>query len=464
MQKIAFIRNMRKIWIGALLLCNSYLSAQVVTLSREEQKEEFAIVQQLLVEAHPNLYLYGFDPEAIQQITQNIVLREHQKNLSAYISGIKNAHTWVIPPVEVTKKSPLFPLQLKLVQNRIFIDKDYGNTNLRGHELIAINGKNIEEIIKSFKPYYAIDGEIDATYSLIRDFHQPRIQTIWEGLSENYELTIKNNDSSYTKTVKAISYQTLNIAERKTKGWEFKIIDSLKTAYLDINLFTDTAFSKNHVQTWKFRKFIRQSFRKIEKYQPLHLIIDVRGNQGGLLENAAFLYAYLTDSSFVVSKETQIRLIKKPKTSAKTNFARYMVPRRVHYRKKSDDIILKKHISLKKIKPKKNTYQGKLSVIIDGKTNSAASIFATLVRRDNRGKLIGTENRNSAHCFTAGKSLIVTLPYSKIKVAIPLTGLMFLDNAPIGRGLTPDQAIDLEIEEFRKQKDVFLIRALTGEN
>ena len=55
-----------------------------------------------------------------------------------------------------------------------------------------------------------------------------------------------------------------------------------------------------------FRPFYKESFRKIDNYKSNTLILDLRDNGGGRLNEIVDLYSYLADSTFVFLDKSEV--------------------------------------------------------------------------------------------------------------------------------------------------------------
>ena len=110
-------------------------------------------------------------------------------------------------------------------------------------------------------------------------------------------------------------------------------------------------------------------------------------------------------------------------------------------------------------------YGGKLYLLTDETSISAATMFPALLVRNRRAVTVGRETLSGYHYMTAYKFLNLMLPNSKIQVRIPLVKDVFDDlitpRTPKGRGLMPDYEVPLSYEEvYTSEKDIILEKAL----
>ena len=144
----------------------------------------------------------------------------------------------------------------------------------------------------------------------------------------------------------------------------------------------------------KFKLKIDSIFQKMELNN--NLIIDLRFNTGGKIENEYYLLSYLIS------------------TEIKAPF------KRVYKNSKNKKI----HYKTKKIHEKSENYNGSIYFIMNGYTFSAAAEFLSIVQRYELGKLVGEETGGASEGCNYGAKEI-TLPYSKITCSVPCQASYF---------------------------------------
>jgi C-terminal processing protease CtpA/Prc len=89
--------------------------------------------------------------------------------------------------------------------------------------------------------------------------------------------------------------------------------------------------------------------------------------------------------------------------------------------------------------PKKDNFKGKLYILINGKSFSATGEFTSFLKNNRNVIFIGEEVGGNKVQNTSGISYIITLPYSKQKVKIPLVVWeMNVDYKNDSHGIKPD--------------------------
>ena len=110
-------------------------------------------------------------------------------------------------------------------------------------------------------------------------------------------------------------------------------------------------------------------------------------------------------------------------------------------------------------------YGGRLYVLIDETSQSAATDFPAQLVRCGRAKTIGRETGTGYHYMTAVKFAHLALPNSHIAFTLPLIKTVLDDSVserfPAQRGLLPDVEVPLTYEElFTSERDIILDKAI----
>ena len=115
--------------------------------------------------------------------------------------------------------------------------------------------------------------------------------------------------------------------------------------------------------------------------------------------------------------------------------------------------------------PRDAIYKGRLYILTNENSASAATDFPAHLVRAGRAVTIGRETATAYHYMTALKFARFFLPNSHIEYQLPLVKAVTATNVserfPYGRGLLPDHEVPLTREEiFSSTEDVILNRAL----
>lgn len=105
-------------------------------------------------------------------------------------------------------------------------------------------------------------------------------------------------------------------------------------------------------------------------------------------------------------------------------------------------------------------YKGRVYVLTNSSSCSAATIFPAEIVRNRRGVVVGRETGTAYHFMTAYKFADIRLPESGFQWRIPLVKIIYdttrCERLPYGRGVIPDYPIDLTFREIYDCPDSIL--------
>lgn len=270
---------------------------------------------------------------------------------------------------------------------------------------------------------------------------------------------------------------SFNIEERIWKGEQLEFLPS-RNEYLSINrtgknfelkMLNDSVayiglatFQLNEVETEQIRDFIAAH------HSTPHLIFDMRNNGGGHDEVLRKLLSYCSDRPYV-AVEGYSKVMRRgsfPSFAHARNYAADMELFGEEYVAEEGRDGLYCRAESQPIMPDSVAhYGGKLYVLVNEGSCSAATLFPANVIRSHRGLVIGRETRTAYHYMTALKFVDICLPNSRVTWHIPLVKCVFdtTENPriPYGRGVIPDIYVPLTYEEVAfTNGDAILNRAL----
>ena len=247
--------------------------------------------------------------------------------------------------------------------------------------------------------------------------------------------------------------------QNRKEDWSFKLLDD-KTA-----LLTLAHFQLNEVQMDNIADSLRAHA------QVPNLIIDVRDNPGGDAEcEGVLLKMFLFEKPAMfnrqmVNSNTTYRCF-----DHCFNWSKDMTPFEDFVKIEGKEGFYNKDEfseTQTSAKPEKNDpiYKGKIYVLTNEGSISAATDFPAHLVRAGRAKTIGRETATAYHYMTAMKFARLFLPNTRIEYHLPLVKAITATNVserfPYGRGLLPDYEVPLTQEEvFFSTEDVILKRAM----
>ncbi|WP_010182581.1 S41 family peptidase [Aquimarina agarilytica] len=454
-----------------------------------------------LKKLHPKLYQYiskkdldhKFD-SLKQHINQPLKSHEFYKKIAPVIASIKQGHISVAPPFKkcTAKEKKQYKktsfdfnkLDFEYVTNAFLISANYNKTGkeIVGSEVIRVNNEPIQQIIQQSKKRFASDGYNTTFHNRIIAHHFSGMYLKHKGVvMDSIRLQLKNKDSVYYKTftrvlkekyrkkdstitpIKKVKLtQEQKLAHRKKQRFQkkynkqhgfIKSKDLYQRNFSFIGKDSPIAYLKiRGFHTGNYKKFYENSFQKIEATKTKTLIIDLRDNTGGRLNEIYKLYSYLTDQEFqFVNKaksRTRIPVFKAIATGGipfSVKFFSYLIsPILITHdllktSKREGNIEYKLSSSKVKSKPNPLNFKGNIYVLINGNSFSASSILATNLHATNSAVFVGEETGGGYNGTVAGLYKNVLLPNSKIRFNF---GLMQIEapykNEKIGHGIVPD--------------------------
>ncbi len=213
----------------------------------------------------------------------------------------------------------------------------------------------------------------------------------------------------------------------------------------------------------RLHSFYRRSFRKLRKANIPNLIIDLRLNGGGRVNNYTALARYIRNTSFKVADSAVA------KHNGLGSYKRYFKGGWLNsmvlfftIRKAEDNEYHFRYWEKHFFRPhKRNFYNGRVFVLISGPTFSAATLFAHGVKGQENVLLIGEEAGGGAYGNSGILIPEVVLPNTKMKVRMPLFRLVqYLHGSKNGRGVIPDICVPPTVDNIRKRRDGKMEKAL----
>ncbi len=442
-------------------------------------QDDFWILKKALEEAHPGLYTFHATSEFISRFDSiHAGLQEDQTELDFFgavtglVSGIGCGHTSCSLSKAYTnnyeeKQAKLFPFEVKIVDHRVYLFSNFStdSTIPNGSELLELNGQSTQTILHLLLPHIPGDGVIEGLkyHILEKDFSliysefisQPEWFSLRFRMPGEELMSVRSLPGLHIPEIKKIKKKrTSTLSKQITDAppLNFQLTDD-KIGVLTIHSFdnNDITASKQ-----KFKSFLRHTFDTL-KYRGVNdLVIDLRNNEGGDDDFGWYLYSFLTDSAF--RYYDRIELASKKKYSYQKFFSKKLICRSLRFlsSKASTGHIEWKHGSDTHIhQPGKNHFAGQVYVLINGGSFSTTAEFAAICQFHQKAIFIGEETGGAYEGNNSGLFTILTLPNTHIRVKIPLFRYyMAVDtHHPTGRGVIPDVAIPLNINDVLKGVD-----------
>ncbi len=181
--------------------------------------------------------------------------------------------------------------------------------------------------------------------------------------------------------------------------------------------------------------FLSNAFDTIKINKAENLIIDVRDNFGGASRCVDTLLSYLTNTQYQQYQAIGVKISdaikQKYKIKDTTLFNKIKDKNNGQMFYYSDDMLSKKVVN------RNHKFNGKVFVLINENTYSAAATFAGVVKEFNLGKIIGTaETGGTIEYF--GDFLFFGLPNTKMRFFVSPKIFKQYGNEDINKGVSPN--------------------------
>jgi hypothetical protein len=399
----------------------------------EKLQADFEQFRHFLEESHPQLYRHTsqrtFDSlfhEHYSRIKHPMSLREFYGILIPLVARVGCGHTSLWAPEGFWEQAPqhMFPLSLHLREKKLYAIHSYGQESVvsPGSRIISINGLPADSIVRNILSNIWSDGYIQS--KKIQRFNAvfPYLYALHYGFPADFRIEYQEGGmfkevimDPVLKSLVDASIDSL-YAPGGARSPELKLdlVDE-KTALLRIGSFAYYDDNKG------FNSFIDSSFRVIGDRQIQHLILDLRGNDGGDPFCSSHLLTYLQKEPVIYFRERY------------GQYARLSQP----------------------LPMAENPFRGAQYYLIDGMCFSSTGHFASLLKYHNLGTFVGEETGGTFTCNNASHDVRLKHTGFRLQSARrSFTAAAY--GFPIHRGILPDHHVQPTVDEVIKHNDAEL--------
>jgi Peptidase family S41 len=445
-------------------------------------QQDYSLLRNILEKKHPSLYWYTgkdsmdiFFDKYYSEIKDSMTGQQFGwKILAPLTDKIHCGHTSFGMSREynnwaVDKNFPSFPLFMKCWKDTMAVTANLNRKDSvlkRGTLITSINGIKNSELTKIMFGYMAEDGNANNVNYIRLSNNFPYYHRNIFGVSKNYSVTYSDS----TGTERYINVPVFDLGKDSIKKTKDSAVEKVKKNKKetrqkklldDRSLAVDTAYNTaiitlNTFSSGRLRKFYRQTFAYIKKTGIDNVVLDIRNNGGGKIRLSTLLTKYVSrvnfkvaDTSFAVTK-TLRPYSKYINQSFINNLGLFLITK-----KNKDGLYHFEHWEKKIYKPKKeNHYAGKLYVLINGSTFSAAALFCNAVKGQPGIVLAGEEAGGGWYGNNGILIPDIILPNTHLKVRLPLFRIVQYNHVPKdGRGVQPDIYIGTDYASLLKGVD-----------
>lgn len=494
-------------------------------LSVKQQKADIDYLEKKMHKIQPNLDEFISKEELRRKFdsvrnTINTPLRPNDFffKVSPLLASIRQGHASMSPLVkryskkeskELNKKglAPVSQFDYKFMNNKLFVlkNKSKDSTIQEGTEVLSIENITPQEIFTKYRKTFTSDGynETFVPYAFTMRFSSYMYYELGRRDSLNYNFKFK--DSVYNKIVKRLpdektkekvvkkdsistqkpkdsivkklTKEEKKLAKKKKKEEdEYKYnygYDKAKKEYSKTLTFTDidsctAIFKIRNFSKGGYKVAYKEVFEVLRKTDTKNLILDLRGNPGGRLNEIHELYSYLsTDSTFQLIEESKVTsktsLLKADYLSSMPKFLYvFTIPTYPIYAsilmmktKKDENGGYRFRMKSSKEKPRnENYFKGKIYVLINGGSFSASCIISSKLKENKEITFVGEETGGAFNGTVAGRTSSYKLPNSKLPTRLWIMNVAATNKTEQkGRGIFPDVEIKPTIQDILSNND-----------
>ena len=445
--------SIKKVWSIALVICISHTalwsqtSLDKVKLYHDDIDTLVSWVENL----HPLPFARISEgewktviSEARELITENPSDFNMTLATADILNSLHDSHTglslgeWINKRDEICGRNLLYFTSTK---DGVFIQTDMLDLLEPGSKVIEINRKPIHEVVELAFRLSPQEGNSLLSRRRIGEYFLIESALINETTFKgSVEIIIEDGTGSLitidypllTKRAAKKIYRRIDFPGAVEWVWSEETLDGL--VRLNINSFMDES-------TFKFFRRINKGFAELieldEQGVVDGLVIDLRGNWGGLTDRMEYVFDFLSDAEFAVSHALVVKQCEESKADINK---KYRGLRKWAINKWANDLVYFGHLkrmsqleiggtdtifSAEGKLGELSHYSGPTSLLIDGTSISASVAFASAFIRLDRGDVFGEECMGPMG-GTFANPISRTLPNSEISITIS-TGQYYLN-------------------------------------
>ncbi|MGQ5524050.1 S41 family peptidase [Chitinimonas sp. PSY-7] len=445
-------------------------------LSPSVLQADAQLLRDALQALHPGLYRYN-SPSQIEAQFQQLQtrLRTSQSVAQAYLAfatftaQLKCSNTgpdFTNQPDNVRQavlEAPRLPFYFRWLGERMVVSRSFNADLPVGSQILRVNGVPVEQILQVLLPLVSADGHNDAQrFGLLevqgRHLVEP-FDVYWPlrfpSDGRQVQLSVFKPNASHIQQIKlplqrAAERAAIRQADNAAGGrWQLQF-PSVRLAWLQMPTWD--------VGDWDWRGFLQQSFQQIADRQSTELVIDLRGNEGGLDEVGESLLGYLVDQSIPrQSMQTKVRYQQVPMSlrphleTADPSFYRWNTVAEPDAQ--GLFALFSSQSTLSQIPLLSPSFRGRVILLVDASNRAASFLFALRIRELNRGLLFGRPTGGNLRGSNGGAFMFLRLPGSGIEIDIPLVASFSSKPDQADAGLLPDVTVSTSPQQVAAGRD-----------
>ena len=363
----------------------------------------------------------------------------------------------------------VLPLRVALEDDKlIVISNDSPDTTIRpGMEVVSINGREARELVRTLLARISGDGFIETgkRYRLGREF--PTYYWLVIEQPSTYRIVARDGNKTASITVPGILERDRRRVTNAVNAVFATNLSRLDGPPGNVSLeFLDGNVGRLRVRAFggdQFPASLDSAFRTLKERGTQSLVLDLRGNGGGVDEFGALLVSHFVDRPFRYFDYIRVTTIAPSFATWPPRTFDAMRTGTVRDPSGGFRITSQRHPGVAEQQPAPVRFGGMLVVLIDGGTFSTAADVAAQLRSMNRAVFVGEETGGGYEGNTSGLNALIVLPNSRLRLRIMMYDYWNAVRPPVerGRGTIPDHTDERRVADVLRGVDPAMARALS---
>jgi len=399
----------------ALLFCaNGFSQVETSILSPKKMKKDLSFLIEN-IEGHPDPYTKISEADfskLVKEVEKNISTEmdeiDFYKNLASLIASIGDGHSrvsfnrkWIS---KLKKDHGVFPYEVYLNdKEELHVIKSLnGDQQLPlKAQILEIDGMPVSDFIKEVTPYISYEtlpfrnDQITEAFELMlylifKKADQLRFTYKYQEVSEAIVSTMPYSEW------RDVRYDLEEIRDEKIEKGQPYDFEIIQPGVAKIDIFS---FAVRDIPS--YTRFLNKTFKTIKEENVHSLIIDIRENYGGWPKVSSKLFHYIYDGYFKTMAKSRMKVSNSFKRAYLDRFPQYknahfVVPQRRHYldlervlNDKAGTYVDEEAFFNESPVTEKFEFTGDCYLLIDRKSYSASSSFASTFQCYSMGHIIG---------------------------------------------------------------------------